>query len=96
MLRNYHTKAKSDEMESRLRMFILIRPESTLDDEYFRRRLLKFRLRAKTTTTHPYVGYPRPPTLPPVAAPHDRKVCLALDESGMSGKGLDAFFAEVQ
>ncbi|XP_070202242.1 uncharacterized protein [Littorina saxatilis] len=94
MVRQYHP-TDHEEVLQRLRLFMLIRPEKTLDAGYFERRMLKFRLRAKTTVSHPYVGYPRPPTLPPVAAPHDRKVCMALDESGMNGKGLDKFFEQV-
>jgi hypothetical protein len=96
MVRQYHNKSRANELLGRLRLFMLIRHELTLDAEYYKRRLLKFRLRAKTKDTHPDVGYPRPPTLPPVALEsHDRKVCLVLDESGISGKGLHDFFGWV-
>ncbi|XP_070202206.1 uncharacterized protein [Littorina saxatilis] len=94
MVRQYHP-TDHEEVLQRLRLYMLVRPEKTLDAGYFERRMLKFRLRAKTTVSHPYIGYPRPPTLPPVAAPHDRKVCMVLDESGMNGKGLNKFFEQV-
>ena len=97
MIGKYHPEEEAKEiLRDRLRMFLMIRPEASLDAEYFKRRLLKFRLRAKSTVTHPYMRYPHRPTMAPVSPPHDRKVCLALDESGMSGKGLDDFFRQVR
>lgn len=97
MFRKYHSEDEAEEiLRDRLRMFLMNRPEASLDAEYFKRRLLKFRLRAKTTVTHPYMRFPHRPTMAPVSPPHDRKVCLALDESGMLGKGLDDFFRQVR
>ena len=97
MIRMCHSEDQAKEiLKDRLRMFMMIRPEASLDAEYFKRRLLKFRLRAKTTVTNPLDGYTGPPTMLTMTPAHDRKVCLALDESGMSGKGLDDFFKTVK
>nr|KAG5703573.1 hypothetical protein BaRGS_000958 [Batillaria attramentaria] len=96
MLYEHKDKAEADViLKKKLRIFVMTRPEHTIDDKYFERRLHKWRSRAKLKDSERNWGYPRPPTLPPVAPMTDKKLCLVLDETGMSGKGLQAFFDQV-
>ena len=95
MLDAFCGKSDAEERKQHLHMFILTRPEETLDNKYYERRLHKFRDRARQNDQDYPGARPRRPPRPPTAMPEDRKVCLVVDESGMSGKGLDDFFSQV-
>ncbi|KAK7106033.1 uncharacterized protein [Littorina saxatilis] len=95
MLDAFCSTSEAEEKKKQLDMFILSRPQETLDKQYYERRLFKFRDRAKHKDPYPDAGFPRRPTLPAKALPQDRKVCLVVDESGMAGTGLNDFFEQV-
>ena len=69
----------------------LARPPETLDKKYYRRRLRKFRERAKSKKLNPLLKQ----ETQAYYLPTDRKVCLVVDESGMTGMGLKDFFKQV-
>ena len=98
MLDAFHTRSEAEKRKKHLHIFIQTRPEETLDRKYYERMLHKFRERARHVKPNYRVTNRhrrRLPTAPPKPSPQDRKVCLAVDESGMSGKGLDDFFSQV-
>ncbi|XP_076457675.1 uncharacterized protein LOC143291607 [Babylonia areolata] len=92
MIGMHKNEKEKEKVLKRLRMFMMTRAEHTLDREYFKRRLLKFRLRAMQDPSRLDSTYPQSSNLRAVAPEHDCKVCLALDETGMADRGLPDFF----
>ena len=95
MIDAYYDGKEAAERNKRLHIFVLTRPEETLDVDYYKRRLIKFRDRAKHKVEYSEAGCRHQPAQSPQAHPQDCKVCLVVDESGMTGKGLEAFFSQV-